>query len=103
MTHYAICWERGREFDALTIATALRRSGIATDCALSGKAAKQFDRAKRDGAFCIATVRQDGSLRVWHKWRSGIDATRDDFIAYARWIDDDTDTLAEPPEYMITA
>ena len=99
--HYAICHDHGLAMDALALAIKLRRNGIVTDCASSSKARKQFDRAKRGGAQTIVTVKHDGMCRVWWPYRSAINATIDDFLAYALWIEDDGDTLPEPPEYMV--
>ena len=99
--HDAVCWEPGQEWRAYTIAAAIRAFGIPCDYAFQGKADKQFDRAKRDGAENIVTVRAD-DCRIWRRDGQSVPScTMEQVIAYYEWLGDGTDTLDDPPDFML--
>ena len=99
--HDAVCWEPGQEWCAFTVAASIRSAGIACDYALQGKADKQFDRAKRDAAQDIITVRAS-DCRIWRRDGESVPScTLDQVIAYYKWLADDTDTFDDPPDFML--
>ena len=99
--HDAVCWEPQQEWRAMAVAKAIRAAGIPCDYAFQGKADKQFDRAKRDGAENIVTVRAD-DCRIWRRDGQSVPScTMEQVIAYYEWLGDGTDTLDDPPDFML--
>lgn len=101
MTHIAICWEKGLQWTALALATDIRRAGAAVDYMLSGKAQRQFERAKRDGANEIITVREE-DCRVWRRYGRSVTGTLEEVRHYELWLADETDSLPDPPDHMLS-
>jgi len=100
-SYYAVTWHPGQQMAALRLATQMRRVGISTDYALQGKPQRQFDKAKDSGAAVIITIRGANDARIWWRWRKGVDCLPSEALAYALWLEDDTDQLPEPPPYLL--
>lgn len=98
--HVAICFERGHAPAATTLALILRRAGITSDLAFSGKADKQFKRAHKDGAATIITILSDTATRMWRDWGRGVTDTTDAIRDYLLWLYEEDDTLPDPPAHL---
>jgi len=83
------------------LSTLLRRNGQITDCFLSGKLDKQFKKAKTNNSDEIISIYDTGNCRVYRPPFKALDCTLDELTQYFQWLYDETDSIPDPPEYMI--
>ncbi len=98
--HYGICHEKGKDAEAFAFATALRRMGHATDYILSGKVERQIAKAQRGGAGTIITFLRDGRCALDRSFVPRVYGEVEDMMTYVKWLEDETETLAEPPDHF---
>lgn len=100
-SHTAICCRNGSAKPGVALATELRRMGAAVDLLYTGKLDKQFKRAKLDDPAIILTIREDMTCRMWFRWRKAVECSLQDARHYLVWLADETDLIADPPDFML--